>query len=152
MKPLVFLVLFCLSVVSATAAENTTSSMPSCNDPRMLELVADKISGIYADHPSQSILEKRNQQLTLRNLHDFSEQKVADYITPKFRNIANQIMTVKMNDGLRNEDLRLCRTRETTTLPAIYLLIHPQSGTYIVDILNFGPAGMGKEDYFIIYH
>ena len=59
-------------------------------------------------------------------------------------------MSIKINDGLENKEIRLCRTTVVPNLPIIYLLIYPDNYYYMVDIINFEGTPSNRE-FFVIY-
>ena len=124
--------------------------LPQCNDTKLMSLLNDKISEYYQKRPSISQLEKRTQKLMEKHLKYFENVDVSS-ITPKDNvNVINRLMSVKINNGLDNHELRLCKTSANSNLPEVYLLIYTENYYYIVDIINFYGISANKE-FFVIY-
>jgi len=125
-------------------------SLPTCDDKKLHELLTAKISEYYQKHSAVSQLEKRMQKLISRSMKHFNEVDVASFSPQDNIYVANKLMSIKINDGLENKEIRLCRTTVVPNLPIIYLLIYPDNYYYMVDIINFEGTPSNRE-FFVIY-
>lgn len=133
------------------AAVPVLLSLPECNDAKLKDLVREKIVSHFASTNRRSLVDQRRQKLLLRNLEQFKEISVASFPRKENYWVADNILMTKINDGLKDEDLRLCRSSFSGRIAPIYLLLHPENYQRVVDIINFVPqSGKGK-DFFIIY-
>lgn len=152
-----------LSIGSAEAKEDLLSaevkpveivrpSLPKCNDEKLQRLLDDKIAEYYRKTPPESLIEKRMQHLILRNFHNFETVDTVDFSPDADRRVANRLITVKINNGLNDDEVRLCRTQSDSKLPIVYLLIYPENYTYIVEVINFINYSPSHRDFLVIYN
>ena len=152
-----------LSIGSADAKEDLLSaevkpveivrpSLPECNDEKLQRLLDDKIAEYYRKTPPESLIEKRMQHLILRNFHNFETVDTVDFSPDADRRVANRLITVKINNGLNDDEVRLCRTQSDSKLPIVYLLIYPENYTYIVEVINFINYSPSHRDFLVIYN
>lgn len=128
------------------------SSLPTCEDAKLHELVLDKISRYYQDNKQESLLEKKRQRLIIKNLETFKEILTTDFSRKTNYKVADKILMSKINNGLDDKDLRLCQSAAIGSIPSIYLLIYPENYYYMVDVIDFQGGAQGKSDFFVIYN
>lgn len=133
------------------AAAEMQPVLPSCSDENLKEQVKEKVMDYFEKNPRLSIVERRRQQLLLRNLKNFSEIPVAEFDKKENFTVADKILMTKVNDGLEDKDLRLCRSDVRGRVQPVYLFLHPENYQIIVDILNFRPGQSANSDFFIIF-
>lgn len=122
--------------------EKTTAvAKPECQNPRLLQKVLEKIASFYRQNPSNSIIDKRRQTLMLKNLHNFQEVDIASFDPKENFAVSDQIISYKINKGLKEEQMRLCRSSYPRP---IYLLIYPHNNFYTVEIINFPGRALSK--------
>ena len=122
--------------------------MPECHNEKLLQRVLDRIAKYYDEHPVNNIIDKRRQALMLKNLKDFKPVDIATFNPKENYSVSDQIISYKINKGLKEEEMRLCRS----SLPrAIYLLIYPQGNVFIAEIINFPGMPISK-DFTAIYN
>ena len=147
---------------SAEAEENLLSaevkpveivrpSLPECNDAKLQRLLDEKVSEYYRKTPPESLLEKRMQQLILRNFHSFEPVDTSSFGPEDDLRVANKLISVKINNGLNDDEVRLCRTQSDSKLPIVYLLIYPENFAYMVEVINFIKYSPSHKDFFVIY-
>ena len=147
---------------SAEAEENLLSaevkpveivrpSLPECNDEKLQRLLDEKVSEYYRKTPPESLLEKRMQQLILRNFHSFEPVDTNSFGPEDDLRVANKLISVKINNGLNDDEVRLCRTQSDSKLPIVYLLIYPENFAYMVEVINFINYSPSHKDFFVIY-
>ena len=133
------------------AAAEMQKPLPLCSDEKLKEQVEAKITSYFENTPRLSLIERRHRQLLLRNLRSFSEIPPAEFDKKENFAVTDKMLMAKINDGLNDEDLRLCRSTSGGRVPPVYLLIRPENYQVIVDILNFLPGSPANSDFFIIY-
>ena len=130
-----FLSLCLLSAVSALAAE---TNRPAAAAP-------DEASQIAAAE------EQPVDILLRRNLSRFGEVKVEGFTAKQDFNVANAIIMTKINRGLNDADLRLCRGLGQGKAADVYVLVYPVGEGNVADIINFLPEGTGDGILSFIY-
>ena len=130
--------------------ENTpTLKLPDCNDEVLIKSVAAKVAKFYAQHPADNILEKRRQALLLKNLRSFENVPTPGFTAKQNYNVANHLLMTKINQGLEDSEIRLCKNAGYGNASDIYLLIYPQNFQIKVSILNL--LKNPQEEFFVIY-
>lgn len=86
---------------------------PECSDPRMTQKIVEKIEAYQSEHPAAMLIDRRRDILLRRNLSRFGEVKVEGFTAKQDFNVANAIIMTKINRGLNDADLRLCRRSRT---------------------------------------
>ncbi len=125
--------------------------LPTCGDEELKKLVLAKVSAYHKEHPVSSILEKRRQALLYKNLKQFTEVQTEGFTSKDDFNVANKLLMVKINNGLDNNELRLCKNSGQGIAEDIYLLIYPYAYDIRVSILNFVPVAPDNEEFFVNY-
>ncbi len=120
---------------------------PSCDNPRLLEKVLARIEQYYKETPSPSIVDKRRQALMLRQLETFVPVDVNSFPPKENYAVADRLIDIKINDGIKSQDLSLCKSKGERE---IYLLIYPQDSFYTVEIINF-PGQPISKDFTTVY-
>ena len=168
-----FLSLCLLSAVSALAAETNrpaaaapdeasqiaaapefevgATSRPKCSDPRLTQKIVEKIEAYQSEHPAAMLIDRRRDILLRRNLSRFGEVKVEGFTAKQDFNVANAIIMTKINRGLNDADLRLCRGLGQGKAADVYVLVYPVGEGNVADIINFLPEGTGDGILSFIY-
>ena len=126
-------------------------NLPPCDDKKLAALVMAKVAEYQGQHPVSGILEKRRQALLLKNLKNFSEVPVDNFTSRQNYNVANRLLMTKINNGLDNDQIRLCKNDGYGKAADIYLLLYPHGLDIRVVIINLVAAEDPKEEFFIIY-
>ena len=129
-----------------------TTPRPECSDPRLAQKIIEKIAAYQAEHPAVMLIDRRQDILLRRNLSRFGEVEVAGFTAKQDFNVANAIIMTKINRGLEDADLRLCRSLGHGKAANIYILIYPVGEGNVADIINFLPAGKGDGILPFIYN
>lgn len=116
-------------------------ALPSCQNPYLLEQVKKHIQDYQKEHPYKNIIEYRQQKLLLKNLSGFRQIASQDFDIDENIETANKLITLKINAGLEDSDIVLCRSIGSEK-NYIYILIYPEEGKSKVEILN-----TNKEEY-----
>lgn len=130
------------SLAGGLIGENSLSvAKPECGNARLLDKVLARISAFYEQYPVNNVIDRRRQTLMLKNLRDFKEVDIPSFDPKENYDVSDQIIAYKINKGLKDEDMRLCRS----SMPrAIYLLIYPQNNSYTIEIINFPGMPVSK--------
>ena len=159
---LMFLLLGSLQVVNVSdvwASEGKISErkisplppQPSCQDEKLKELVWKKINSYYAQKQNNSLIEKRRKKLLEKSLTELTEISVANFSRKENENVAAKILMVKINNALKNEDLRLCRSVSSGRIAPVYVLIYPENYYQMVEVFNYGQPNVPIKDSFFIF-
>lgn len=125
--------------------------LPQCDDKRLLSLVLAKISEYHQQHQASNLLEKRRQALLLKNLQKFSELSAEGFTSKENFNVANSLLMTKINNGLDDSQIRLCRNEGGGKAAEIYLLVYPYYGQIRVNILNYLANQTSEDEFFVSY-
>ena len=126
-------------------------ALPTCEDKLLIKMVEEKAAQYYAQHPAGTIMEKRHQALLLKYLGSYQEVSAKGFTSKQNYNVANQLLMTKINLGLDDNELRLCKNSGHGNASDIYLLIYPKYGEIRVSIINFVNNLQPKEEFFVIY-
>lgn len=94
---------------AATTEAKKPVALPDCNDARLLELTRRQLAAFQAAEGAGNLYDRRAQKLAVKNTAEFEELSVADFVPRDNYRVANRIISYKINRGLSNEDMRLCR-------------------------------------------
>lgn len=98
------------------------------------------MAAFQAAEGAGNLYDRRAQKLAVKNTAEFEELSVADFVPRDNYRVANRIISYKINRGLSNEDMRLCRGNNPVLKSQLYLLLYPQNGGISADIINYGSS------------
>ncbi len=124
-------------------------TLPDCNNDVLIALVSAKVAEYYQRHPAENILEYRRQTLLLKNLRAFNEVPAAGFTSKQNYNVANHLLMTKINFGLDDNEVKLCKNAGYGNASDVYLLIYPQNVQAKVSILNL--TQNPQEEFSVIY-
>lgn len=113
--------------------------LPECNDQNLLRQV-EILAGEYNDgHQVSSLLERRRRILQLRSMSEYTEENISDFTTKENRVVADKLLMTKINQGLSDSQIRLCKSKvKGKGLKAVYLMIYQdKDGQTHVHVLNY---------------
>ena len=116
------------------------SPRPECSDSLLVQKIVEKIEAYQTEHPSTMLIDRRRDILLRRNLSRFDEVKVEGFTAKQDFNVANAVIMTKINRGLNDADLRLCKSLGHGRAAGVYALIYPVGEGNVVDIINFLPG------------
>lgn len=128
------------------------SPRPECSDSLLVQKIVENIGAYQAENPATMLIDRRRDILLRRNLSRFEEVEIKGFSAKQNFNVANAIIMTKINRGLDDEDLRLCRSLGRGKAADIYVLIYPVGEGNVVDIINFLPEGSDKGILSFIYN
>ena len=143
------LALFCfLFSISANAQEDVSlaKKIPECTDSVLMQKLKDRVSEYYANKTPDNILVARHQILVIKNMNKFKEVDITDFRPSDNYSVANLIMEKKMNSGLIESDMRLCKSDTEELLRGVYLLIYPYKDKARASLINFAND---KDEFFV---
>ena len=117
-----------LALPEETVAEEVLQQkvLPKCDDALFIERVKTMLAEYNAEHPARSIYEKRKQLLQMRFAQSYEEKPASDFVSADNRVIADRLLMTKINNGLKDEDVRVCVSRsENSSFQPVYILLHP---------------------------
>lgn len=123
--------------------------LPECNNEVLIKLVEAKVAEFYKSNPADSLLEKRRQALLLKNLRAYTEVSTEGFTSKQNYNVANHLLMTKINEGLDDDEIKLCKNAGLGNASDIYLLIYPQNFQIKISILNL--LKNPQEEFFVIY-
>lgn len=125
--------------------------MPSCNSEKLIVGILEKIRNYQQKNPSAMQIDKRKDALLLKNLTSFSDIPVENFTSKNDFNVANRIIMTKINKGIPEEEIRLCKSNGHGKAGEIYAMLYPVGDGYIVDIINFIPETADNKTFSFIY-
>ena len=118
-------------------------ALPACNDTNLVAGLHQALKDYYAANTDTSLIEQRYRRLMLQNLAHFEEVPIKN-LTPKDNYLlADHIIMAKINLGVTEAEMRLCRNLAQGKETPLYLLIYPVKKGLMVEALNLG--GLAKK-------
>ena len=114
-------------------------TLPRCQDEHLLTQVQNLIEEHNNVYPVVTIYEKRKRALQLKNTKLFEEEQVRGFSARQNRYVADKLLMTKINEGLEDNEIRLCRSVVINKqFPPIYLMIYKDKTDNIqVFVLNY---------------
>lgn len=150
MKRCLLAILVGLFLFSAFSAWAGNVALPTCDSQILLDSIHAKIQEYNLAHSAENLVDRRQQILTLKNLNSFEETSVEEFTPQTDYNVANRIITAKINEHLEASDMRLCKSSNSLLSLPIYVLLRPFEGAVMVDIINFIPDSRAGQSFYTI--
>ena len=136
------LIALCLIWSSNVWAEEEVTQklvLPSCQNEIVLSQVNSLLENYNKEHTVNSLYEKRQRALQLKYTKEYKEEIVAGYTSKNDENVANKLLMTKINHGLDDEQIRLCKSvQQNDRFPPIYLMMYFNNENQLeVYVLNF---------------
>jgi hypothetical protein len=140
----------CLTSVAHASvfSEKNEQGIPLCDDYYLMMNVSDGIKEYQKNNPPYNIIELRKQKLVLKNLNNFSEVPVTGFSQHDDFEVARDLVALKINNSLSDDNIRLCKNSAENQEIPIYLMIYYLNYEIFIKILNFAPA---HEEFVIKY-
>lgn len=118
--------------------EKDIQTLPTCEDENLQKNTYEYVKNYFAASKNTGALHRRQRYFILNNLNKFEEQNIADYKTPETSPISDMIAHIKVNRGVIEENMRLCKNKsENQYAGKVYLLIYPEDkDNYRVNVIN----------------
>lgn len=131
--------------------EEQKEVMPACDDSSLRQNILHKINAYQQENPSTMLIDRRKDALLQKNLNAFVEVPVQGFDSKQDFNVANRLIMTKINRGISEDRLRLCKSSGHGRAGEIYALIYPVGEGYAVDIINFIPEAPNQKSFSFIY-
>jgi len=115
--------------------------LPDCEDEHLIRQVISEVREFQTTQKAESIIERRRQQLTLRNLEKFKEVQHRGFTAAQDFNTANQLLMTKINKGISDDQIRLCQADTEGLASKVHLIIYHHNGEYRINVTNIAPDG-----------
>ena len=112
-------------------------SLPSCDDEALQKEAFKYINDYFNLKPNEGTLFRRRRYFILHNLDKFEEENIGNYKTEETSPVSDIIAATKVNKGIAEENLRLCKnTAKDKFAGRIYMLIYPEQNGIRARIIN----------------
>lgn len=142
------------AVIIAAPQEQTSLGaqvLPVCNNADLVSGLRQALKDYYAANADSSLIEQRHRRLMLQNLAHFEEVPIKSLAPKDNYLLADHIIMAKINLGVAEAEMRLCRNLAQGKETPLYLLIYPVEKGLMVEVLNLGGlAKKGDSAAFII--
>ena len=137
-----------LKVIEPVVEENKNEAkaFPACDDAALVAQVRQELAADSAEIQEESISERRSRLLALKNTENFTLVEVSTFRPEDNYELANILITAKVNDGLTNEDFQICAGDNQILKRRVFLLLQEAGADFNVSIINYRP---GKVTSFI---
>ena len=113
--------------------------LPTCDNQKLHEQVKNIIKRHNEINSEKSLIARRRQALQLRFLSEYTEEKVTGFTAKKNREVADKLIITKINKGLVDSQVRICKSvTNGTTFEPVYLLMYADDNRQVeVFVLNY---------------
>ena len=126
--------------------------LPNCNNETLIQKTKNFVIAYYNENILQNIFDRRRKHFVIDNIDKFVEEDIANYKTEKQRPVSDVLINLKINHGIIEENLRLCKnSSKNKEASNVYLVIHPQDGDFKVHIINLKSKYDIKEEVSFTY-
>lgn len=133
---------------TAVRAENI--ALPSCDDKALLTLVGEMIDTYQEKNPATTLTDKRKYLLTQKNLKTFEPVTIAGFAPKTDYNVANRILMSKINEGLKESEMQLCKSSSRQLDRTVYIFMKPYEGKVWIELVNFLPKADADKNFYSI--
>lgn len=134
---LCFVFSFSFQANAALYSSKTAAGIPECSDDRVLHLLIDKIKEFQKEKMGSSIKEKRAGTLLINDLKGFKEISSENFSREDDFVTASVLVTMKINQGITDDNMRLCKSISTGPSDNLYLIIYRYSYQTNIMLLNY---------------
>jgi hypothetical protein len=139
--------LLCAPSAQATIYQKQLDhALPMCDNQYLLHNVTTAIEQYNQKNPPANLYEKKQQLLLLRDFKGFSEVSAGGFTSNENFDISSKLVSLKINNQLTNEDIRVCKSTSQGPAKNLFLIIYPQDYEILIDLVNFNT----QEDNFLI--
>lgn len=137
--------------IEAESIRVKTAPRPECSDEKLAKKVVETLVSYQKEHPSTTQIDRRRDILLRRNLTSFEEVAVEGFTSKQDFNVANAIIMNKINKGLEDSDLRLCKGKGIAGASNVYILLYPVGEGNVGEIINLKSAGEDIQNLSFIF-
>ncbi|MBP5399028.1 MAG: hypothetical protein J6Y53_01240 [Alphaproteobacteria bacterium] len=123
-------------------------NIPACNDADLIKEIKKEVIQYLEKQNQGSIIEKRNHNLVLKYLDNYSEKDVENFNNQENYQVADTIIMLKLNQHVSAQNMRLCVTEGKKP---VYVLIYPEDFRYHIEIINLVRNGNPKDNLSFLY-
>ena len=113
---------------------------PKCSDPLLISKIQKILNDDNLNIEVESVVQKRARILAAKNMATFSSVDVANFNPKTNRDVANMMITAKINQGLSNDDFAICVGDNPILKRRVYLLMQRKDSEITVFIVNYRTA------------
>lgn len=111
--------------------------LPSCQNEQLLAQVKGLLEEYDAEHPVSSIYDRRQRIMKMHFATAYEEEQVKGFTSKNNRIVANKLLMTKINKGLDDDEIRLCKSsKQSEQFKPLYLMIYPHANEWVVEVLN----------------
>ena len=112
-------------------------ALPDCEDKKLIESAESYIKDFFDKVPNEGTIHRRRRYFILNNLDKFKEENIANYKTSETSPVSDIIADVKVNKGIAEENMRLCKNQSKDQYAGkVYILIYPEENEIKVRAIN----------------
>jgi len=123
---------------------------PKCSNKELQKKIMQTVQIYMEQTPSDSTMDRRKKVLMLRSLDKFVSVPVSGFSPSTDYNTANALITIKINEHLKDEDIVLCQ-QEKKKGKSIYVLMYPYLDNYKGYIINLDENNSQYDAVSFIY-
>ena len=123
---------------------------PKCSDKDFQNKIIETAEAFFKKNEVQSTMTHRQKVLKLKGLNNFIDEQAEGFLPEKDYNTANALITVKINEHVKNDDIVLCKQTEQKG-KAIYVLAYPYLDNFRGHILNLDNTNSNYDAVSFIY-
>ena len=131
-KTLFYILGFWLIFANFAQAEQ---DLPSCNDSRLTTLVSSAIENLNKGS-NRSPSSTRKLKLLAKYASEFVEVPISSFKPEDNYNVADYIISKRINDNYTEEDMRLCKSLYEQENDSLYTLIYREEDGIFVAVMN----------------
>ncbi len=136
---------------SVVFLDSKSAIFPSCDDEELQKQIQYHIKEYEKQYPQKSVDERRHQMLNLKNTSGFSAISISEFKPKQNRDVANRIISLKLNELIGEKDMRLCFQKNRISEKTVYLLMYRKADAIKVEILGYLPRNTSKPVLFFDY-
>lgn len=124
--------------------------MPTCEDEKLISATKEFISEFYKNDTSKNVKQRRRRYFLTHNIDKFSKENIANYKTEATKPVSNIIADRKINKGIAEENMLLCKNKsQNKEASDLFLLVYPEAESYRVEVINLELKASGQETSFL---
>lgn len=119
--------------------------MPKCDEQDFRNDVIELIKNYQENNKEVTVIGKRKQALMLKRLAAFVEVKPKDVNVKKDYDLANELIKSKINLGLTDDDIRICKCTNSIDGKDLYVFMYERHNAIYGKIINFETEGLNAD-------
>lgn len=121
----------------AIEEQTTPLKFPLCSDASLIDKLQNILKEDNLNTNNESTIQKRARILAAKNMTNFSPVDVKTFRPEINREIANIMITAKINQGLTNDDFAICAGDNPILKRRVYLLMQRKDSEITVSVVNY---------------